>query len=171
MPPFTLLSVISYNLWDFHCHLIGKMPLKNDKYWWVSSLLVGLEVEGFKIVLCTVLLTYLHTQTHTQWMSSCFPSHWGREDTDLADQLHHLLLHRGSPLSVFISSLSLSHCVLFPPGSSRYPHGHKCCLQPGENIHASCHPESDLFNREIRLLLSFTSFWLLSETKLWIKVG
>lgn len=102
-----------------------KCPFKNDKYWWVSSLLMGLGVEGFKIVLCPVLLTYLHTQTHTQWMSSCFPSHWGREDTDLADQLHHLLLHRGSPLSVFISPLSLSHCVLVPPGSARYPH----CLQ------------------------------------------
>lgn len=65
----------------------------------------------------------------------------------------------------------LSHCVLIPPGLARYPHLNKRCLQPGENIHASCHPQFGLFNREIRLLLSFTSFWLLSETKLWLKVG
>ncbi len=68
-----------------HCHLSSKMSLKEVKHWWVSFWLVRLGVEGFKMTLCQGLLTYLHTQTHMPWMSSCFPSHWGREDTDLAD--------------------------------------------------------------------------------------
>lgn len=148
--------------------MMAKVPLKNDKYWWVSSLLMGLGVEGLKIILCPVLLTYLRTRTHTQWMSSCFLSHWGREDTDLANQLHHLLLHRGSPLFVFISSLPLllSSCS---SRVSQVPTQAQTLSAARRNFHASCHPESDLFNKEMRLSLSLTSFWFLSETKLWIE--
>lgn len=121
-----------------------------------------LGVEGFKMVLVD---TPSHTNTHAVdvlLFSLALRQGGHRLGRPIAPSAPSL---RFSSLCIYILSppLSLSHYVFVPPGSARYPHRRKHCLQQGD---ASCHLESDLFNREI---LAFTSFWLLSETELWIE--